>query len=46
MNIYWNILLNKSFLLDTGESWGDQGYVKFARNRNNMCNIAYYAVVS
>jgi hypothetical protein len=24
-----------------GTNWGDQGYMLFARNNNNMCNIAY-----
>lgn len=31
---------------NTGESWGEKGYIRVARNANNMCNIAYYAVVS
>ena len=30
----------------SGTSWGEDGYVRFGRNRSNMCNIAYYAVVS
>ena len=27
-----------------GTSWGDQGYFKLARNRNNTCGVASYAV--
>ncbi|XP_072284936.1 cathepsin S [Pyxicephalus adspersus] len=26
-----------------GETYGDQGYVRIARNRNNMCGVASYA---
>ena len=26
-----------------GPGWGDQGYIKMARNYNNMCNIASWA---
>jgi Papain family cysteine protease len=33
-------------MIKTGESWGEMGYVKMARNRNNSCNIAFGAVVS
>jgi cathepsin L len=28
-----------------GQSWGMAGYAKFARNRNNTCNICNYVMV-
>jgi cathepsin L len=30
----------------SGDSWGELGYVKMARNAQNMCNIAHSATVS
>lgn len=27
-----------------GTSWGEQGYIRIARNKNQMCNIATYSV--
>lgn len=36
---YW--LIKNSW----GRSWGDNGYMKLARNRRNQCGIASYAVV-
>ncbi|XP_078280249.1 procathepsin L-like isoform X2 [Rhinoraja longicauda] len=35
---YWNV--KNSF----GILWGDRGYIKMARNRNNNCGIANYAI--
>jgi hypothetical protein len=32
-NLYFNKIKNKNK--------GDQGYMLYARNKNNMCNIAY-----
>lgn len=29
-----------------GTTFGLNGYIKMARNRDNLCNIAYYSVVS
>jgi C1A family cysteine protease len=29
-----------------GTTFGEDGYIRMARNRDNLCNIAYYAVVS
>lgn len=36
---YW--LLKNSW----GRNWGDNGYIKIARNRRNMCGVATYAVL-
>lgn len=27
-----------------GDNWGEEGYIRMARNRDNMCNIASFAV--
>jgi cathepsin L len=29
-----------------GTSWGENGYIRMARNRGNLCNVAFWAVVS
>ncbi|XP_066992743.2 procathepsin L [Anabrus simplex] len=34
---YWLLKFSKS------ESWGDRGYIKIARNRNNHCGVATHA---
>lgn len=39
-----NICYN-SFQFISGDSWGDWGYVKYARNKN-VCNIGHSATVS
>lgn len=36
---YW--ILKNSW----GKSWGDNGYIKLARNRRNLCGVASYAVL-
>lgn len=32
------------FALSYGTTWGEQGYMKMARNKDNNCGIASYAL--
>ena len=36
----WVVIICKALRNSWSESWGENGYVHFARNRNNLCGIA------
>ena len=38
------MLLYHDFRNSWGASWGENGYFRLARNKNNTCGIASYAI--